>query len=688
MTYRILGLLALLAIMLPVAGQGDDSVSDDGSRFAGNPELAIPEFPEGIEWVNVDGSLSIQDLRGKIVIFDFWTYGCINCIHMIPVLHELEEKYAEELVVIGVHSAKFENESVTENIEQIVQRYGIEHPVINDQDFRVWRTYGINAWPTFMVVDPRGNVLALQAGEIPFEAFDQLITGMIEYFDPLGEINREPLQISPEGEGQPRSLLAFPGKVLADVDGNRLFIADSSHNRLVIADLTTYEVLEVIGTGTAGYADGSFDEAQFNKPQGMALRENRLYLADTNNHAIRVVDLDTQTVDTLAGTGTMGRGVTPFGLVIREPRAYDIRSPWDVELNGDTLYIAMAGTHQIWEMNLENNTARVSVGNGREALLNATLGTSELAQPSGLYYENGLLYFADSESSSIRVADYNNDTVMTMAGPAENTLFDFGDIEGPAGTSRLQHPLSVDGDGDGLLYVADTYNSRIKQIDQTTNAENLFGLGGTGGFVDGGPDEAEFDEPGGLDYVEFPDGSRKLFVADTNNHAIRVIDLDTEIVSTITFPNPEALQIADQVTVIGGNRNGNAALVLPEQAVSGGAGEIVIKLTLPEGYKLNDLAESRAEWGSESNAITVEQDETVIDNTEVRIPVTLSEGEGRLNGLVTIYFCEAVNESLCFIDEFSVEVPVSVGPDGGFEREIVIERELVPPQLDGVGGIN
>ena len=211
----------------------------------------------------------------------------------------------------------------------------------------------------------------------------------------------------------------------------------------------------------------------------------------------------------------------------------------------------MAGLHQLWAYDLADETLRVVVGNGREALINRTLLDSELAQPSGLYYADGLLYFADSESSSIRVADIAADEVDTLSGPIQDSLFDFDDIDGKVGTSRLQHPLGVTGTEDGILYIADTYNSRIKRIDPSDAVTTtVFGLGGDGGFADGDADTAQFDEPGGLDYA---DG--RLYVADTNNHAIRVIDLEAGMVSTITFPNPDTLVIEDApVTVVGGNQ--------------------------------------------------------------------------------------------------------------------------------------
>jgi thiol-disulfide isomerase/thioredoxin len=116
--------------------------------------VRAPEFPAGMQWLNTATPLRLADLRGKIVLLDFWTYCCINCMHIIPELTALERKYPNELVVIGVHSAKFHNEGDSENIRQAILRYEIQHPVVNDRDFRIWRSYAVRAWPTLMVIKP------------------------------------------------------------------------------------------------------------------------------------------------------------------------------------------------------------------------------------------------------------------------------------------------------------------------------------------------------------------------------------------------------------------------------------------------------------------------------------------------------------------------------------------------------
>lgn len=495
-------------------------------QYEGRPEMAIKAFPDTLEWLNVPAPLTIDMLRGKIIILHFWTYGHVNCLHMLPVLRKIGQKYPDEVVIIGVHAPKFTNEGRNAQLRHALARYNVTHPVINDKALALWQAFQVQAWPTFGVIDPRGNLLAMQGAEIPFEGFDQLLSGMVHHFDALGELDRSPLPNPAVSTDDTEQVLRYPGKILIDAEGDRLFVADSGHHRIVVLDLNTYAVLDVIGSGQRGYEDASFAAAQFNSPQGMALKNGLLYIADAGNHAVRSVDFSTRTVRTLAGTGYLGLGIMTVGTKIREPRAFDLRSPWDVAAGaGDTLFIALAGTHQIAEINLQSRVMRVSVGNGYEGLRNDTLGTSALAQPSGLYFENGLLYSVDSAASSIRVADFTNDTVRTLAGPIEDNLFAFGNKDGQIGTSRLQHPMGITGDGDGLLYIVDTYNHALKSIDATTKTTTL--IGSEAGYADGDAAVARFNAPGGVAYH-----AGKLYIADTNNHVVRVIDADSLHVDT------------------------------------------------------------------------------------------------------------------------------------------------------------
>lgn len=436
-------------------------------------------------------------------------------------MRRLEEKYPNELVVIGVHAGKFWAERVTANIRQAVLRLRVEHPVVNDRFFRTWRSYAVSAWPTVVLIDPEGYVVDVHPGEITSDTYQPTLDRLVGEFDRQGKLNRQPMRFEPEAAAEPPRPLSFPGKVLAD--GRRLFIADTGHDRIVVVDLTedgrSGRVETVIGGGARGLADGDFQHAAFDWPQGMALLGNVLYVADTENHVVRAVDLAQGKVETVAGTGEQARGFRIAGFGRKVP----LSSPWDLAIRGRGLYIAMAGTHQIWRLDLDTGEIRPYAGTGAEEIVDGPRMTAALAQPSGLAVEDELLYFADSESSAVRVVDLPpRGDVSTIVGTG---LFDFGDEDGAGDEARLQHPLGIAW-RDGLLFVADTYNNKIKTVDVTKKAAKTYLGSGETGLRDG--DAPLFYEPGG---VSVADG--KLYVADTNNHAIRVVDLATRRTETV-----------------------------------------------------------------------------------------------------------------------------------------------------------
>ena len=485
--------------------------------------VRAPELPQNEPWLNTDKPLSLQELKGRVVILDFWTYCCINCLHVLPQLKYLEQKYKDSLTVIGVHSAKFDNEKETENIRQAILRYDIEHPVVIDSGFSVWQQYAVRAWPTLMVIDPAGYVIDCVSGEGNQDALDQLIEQVIREHREKGTINFQELSLTLEKQRQPLTTpLAFPGKVLATED--KLFIADSGHHRIIVSTLNG-EILHLIGTGK-GLTDGSFAEAQFFGPQGMAFdQENQmLYVADTENHALRRIDLKNQVVNAITGTGKQSHNIRPHGGSGLETA---LNSPWDLEKVANHLFIAMAGSHQIWEMDLKTKIVKTYAGTGSEACVDGLLTESVFAQPSGITTDGQELYVADSEVSSIRSVSIVYPQVRTVCGSGE--LFGFGDVDGIGAEVRLQHCLGVEY-AQNYLWVADTYNHKIKQIDPRSG-ECQTVLGSTVGLQDGQGRNTRFSEPSGLSAV----GSQ-LYIADTNNHAIRRVDLNTLIVTTLKFP--------------------------------------------------------------------------------------------------------------------------------------------------------
>jgi thiol-disulfide isomerase/thioredoxin len=488
--------------------------------------ITAPELDGGVSWLNTAGPLRLKDLRGKIVLLDFWTYCCINCIHTLPDLAKLEKKYADQLVVIGVHSAKFENEKESENIRKAILRYEISHPVVNDAEMKIWREYRVRSWPTLYLIDPEGYLVAGDSGEGLYEALDDFIGRLVEMHRKKKTLNEKPIRFElARFQEKGDSPLFFPGKVLADEKSDRLFIADSTHHRIVITTLAGKKIA-VAGTGEPGKTDGDFDKAQFDDPQGMALRGETLYVADRKNHCIRELDLRTQIVRTTAGTGEQGRSRR---VKDADPLETGLNSPWDLYLHGDTMFIALAGHHQIWTVDMANgNKLTTYAGNGREDIVDGPLRYSCFAQPSGLTSDGTNLYVADSEVSAIRSVPMNGEgEVKTLVGEG---LFEFGDVDGEAEKVRLQHAIAVAW-AEGKLFVADTYNSKIKVIDPEKRRSTTY-LGGEDDGWLGGP---LFNEPAGLSYAK-----GKLYVADTNAHRIRVVDLKTKAVSTLNLQGVEA----------------------------------------------------------------------------------------------------------------------------------------------------
>lgn len=489
------------------------------------PRVRAPKLPQDQPWLNTDKPLSIQQLKGRVVILDFWSYCCINCLHVLPELKYLEQKYKDSLTVIGVHSAKFENEKEVENIRQAILRYDIEHPVLVDSGFKVWQEYAVRAWPTLMIIDPQGYVISNVSGEGHRNLLDQLMEKLIQEHTEKGTTNFQELSLTLEKQRQPLiTPLAFPGKVLATPLG--LLIADSGHHRIVVSNLDG-EVLHLIGTGQQGLTNGSFTQAQFFAPQGMAFDEENqlLYVADTENHALRRIDLKRCLVETIAGTGEQSHNIRPHsGPGLKTA----LNSPWDLEKVGEHLFIAMAGAHQIWEMQLETGIVQTYAGIGREACIDGPLTDSAFAQPSGITTDGRELYVADSEVSSIRGVELKYPhQVQTVCGSGD--LFGFGDVDGYGAEVRLQHCLGVEYT-QNYLWVTDTYNHKIKRVDPH-NGHCQTVLGGSAGCQDGQGSGVRFSEPSGLSAM----GSH-LYIADTNNHVIRRVELDTLTVTTLNLP--------------------------------------------------------------------------------------------------------------------------------------------------------
>jgi DNA-binding beta-propeller fold protein YncE len=510
---RAIGLLMVITFSAGAASVAAPDAPEDADH------IKAPDFTGADNWLNTDKDqpLSINGLKGQVVLLDFWTYACVNCMHVFSDLHYIEHKYHDQpVVVIGVHSGKFDQEKDTAHIRAAVLRNNITHPVAVDNEFRIWNAYGVQAWPTLVLIDPEGNVVGAWSGEGHRNQIDRKIDQLLADGRARGALAK-PLHFTPEKDLFNSGFLQFPSKVLADAASHRLFIADTGHNRILVADLDG-KVRQVIGSGDEGPKDGAFREAQFHQPQGLALSDDgrTLYVADTENHAIRAADLSSGTLTTIAGNGSQAHEMPDDDSPAKDT---PLSSPWALARVGSRLYIAMAGVHQIWAMDLNRMTISHFAGAGREGNNDSVNSRAWFAQPSGLTSDGTHLYVADSESSSIRSVDLGGEgQTHTIAGSGD--LFGFGRTDGPGHDARFQHPLGVALSGE-TLFVADTFNNVIRAIDLKTNQVSTWY--GSGKTDSGSPAAPNLFEPGGLTVA-----ANTLYIADTNHHRIVAVDIATK----------------------------------------------------------------------------------------------------------------------------------------------------------------
>ncbi|MEW5313748.1 MAG: hypothetical protein WDW38_005289 [Sanguina aurantia] len=612
----------LAAFVTPPSGPDPDSTpSSDTSRvdayvryIAGIEKRGggqeVPDFQRYGDWIN-SGPLSMgKELKGKVLVLDFWTLCCINCMHVLPELAALESKYKGlPVAVVGVHSAKFDNEKDSDAIRNAVLRYDVTHAVVNDSRMQLWGALGVSSWPTLAMVSPRGRVLAMLSGEGHRRDVDDFLAAALRYYGDLGMLDNSPLPLALERDKDPgaataRSPLRYPGKLAVDAAGGRLFISDSNNHRVVITTLDG-DFIDQIGGGAplilgngAALTDGLFEGASFNRPQGLAYSAKRhcLYIADTESHALRCADLSSRTVSTLAGDGSQGGDYAGGG----RGAGQRLSSPWAVAMDATegAVYVAMAGTHQIWRHDVGDGATSRFSGTGNERNQNGPTGlTTSWAQPSGLSLspDGRSMFVADSESSTIRQLDLSSGGANPLAGGDplfSDNLFKFGDVDGVGFDALLQHPLGVCVGEGGEVFIADSYNHRIKVLDPVTRRVTTLAGNGQPGLRDGPTTSSQLSEPSGLSLGP----NNTLYVADTNNSTIRVLrpapgqrsyaggpgrDVGSAVLTTLLLKGGE-LDASE----------GGGALLRAESAVGASGGRLTVRVQLPVGYHLTEGAGS------------------------------------------------------------------------------------------------
>uniref|UniRef100_A0A0D9Z6A9 Thioredoxin domain-containing protein n=1 Tax=Oryza glumipatula TaxID=40148 RepID=A0A0D9Z6A9_9ORYZ len=571
----------------------------------GGSATYVPEFPRKLDWLNTAPLQFGRDLKGRVVLLDFWTYCCINCMHVLPDLEFIEKKYKDKpFTVVGVHSAKFDNEKDLEAIRNAVLRYNITHPVVNDGDMYLWRELGVNSWPTFVVIGPNGKVLAQISGEGHRKDLDDVVGAALEFYEENKLLQNSSLPLALEKDKDSRLLaspLKFPGKLAIDVVTN-----------------LEGEFICQIGSSEEGLLDGTFDTASFNRPQGLAYnsKKNILYVADTENHALRL--------------SKHWREMERKALITKEEV---LNSPWDVcyDPSKETLYIAMAGQHQIWKHNTLDGVTEVLSGDGYERNLNG--------------------------SSSIRVVNLKSGGSRSLAGGdpmIPENLFRFGDHDGTGSDVLLQHPLGVVYASDNQIYVADSYNHKIKRLDPVTRKVTTIAGTGRAGYKDGPALSAQLSEPAGL--VEVGDG--RLLVADTNNSTIRYIVLNEKGAEVRTLdligvqppsPKPKTLKrlrrrLSADTDVI--NIDGGSSI----------EGYLSLAISVPDGYHFSKEARSKFDVDIEpADAIEIEPVNGFLNSGQASLKYrrkSSSSSTGRIN--CKVYYCK--EDEVCLYQSVAFDV--------------------------------
>ena len=543
----------------------------------------------GRNWLNTGGkALDLEALRGKIVLLDFWTFCCINCLHVLDELRPLEEQYSDVLVTVGVHSPKFEHEADPVALAAAVERYEIHHPVLDDPELDTWKAYTARAWPTLVVIDPEGYIVAHLSGEGHADGLAVLIPELVAEHEAKGTLHRgSGPYVAPEATS---GTLRFPGKALYLPDGRgsadagrhgSWLVTDTGHHRLVELATDFRTVLATYGSGTKGYADGPAAgvaaTARFNEPQGLVLlpqdvAEKAGYdvvIADSVNHRLRGLSLADGSATTVAGNGVQrlletgparvdedAAGFT--GRLSEHPLEVSLSSPWDVvwstKLNA--VVIAMAGVHQIFSFDPLTGAVAIAAGNGLEGLLDGPAHEAWFAQPSGVAEDaDGNIWVADSETSALRKLVIDDDGAVTVESAVGKGLFDFGFRDGEGSEARLQHPLGVTVLPDGSVAIADTYNGAVRRYDPAAGTVSTLARG--------------LSEPSDVivDHTEAAGSEPLLVVVEANQHQL------------VYVPIPKEAQQVDE---------GAVQTHRPKSPVAPGLLELAVRFTAPTGQKLDD----------------------------------------------------------------------------------------------------
>ncbi|CAF0745669.1 unnamed protein product [Adineta ricciae] len=519
-----------------------------------------------LQMIHVNPGFQLKDtFHEKIVIAYFWTFSNIHSSHMMPKLIGIDKRYSTAgVTIIGIHSPKYEHEKNKANVRHAMEEQSLPFNVVNDSSLSVWKHVGCQIWPTVLVFGPDAIPIFIFEGENHVQHTETFLAFALAYYK--SSVRASPnisaaIKMSPDdpaasGATSKPAKFTYPSHLCITSSG-QMCISYAGSNQLILCEIDG-KVLEVVGNGHPGMADGDISQVEFDSPRGMAEYNSCIYIADTNNHAIRVFDPNSRRVLTLIGTGRLG--TDKVGGLKRSQQP--IASPWDLCITESpfdhktVLLISMAGQHQIWayafeetqwwnNLTLQKNACLAIIGSGEEGNRNDPEPMSAtLAAPRGIC--NGImngqpvLFIADSNSSSIRVVTLQNGNVSNLiGGDADPTnLSAFGDLDGSGFNAKFQYPLGVAFHyPSSQLYITDTYNNKLKRVDMTTlTCSSYFVTDIDTKKQRGESNSAKFNEPQGITIFD-----HFMFIADKNNSHVKRIDLDKGTIVRCRFNLSETL---------------------------------------------------------------------------------------------------------------------------------------------------
>ena len=609
-------------------------------------------------WINVANPLTLKDLKGRVILLNFWTYDCVACTHILPQIKKLENELGNKLTVISIHSGKFDNQKNLNSIIKATLRHDITHAVINDSNLTIWNSFGVKAWPTLILIDPKGNIKKTYVGEKEADNLTddvKKITNKFRY-----DLNRDPLPLLLEKNKIAKRVLNYPTKIeyvknfpFRAHNAPAFLIANSGKNNILVSSLSG-EIILQIGSGKSGFRDGSFEDAEFNMPTGMLYDAGKLYVADSGNHSIRLINFKEQSVATIVGSGQKGGAITKSSIAAKDA---ELSFPTDLEFYPSINQIAIAnsGSNQILQYDLAKQEISALAGNGNMGIDDGKYPQNSLAQPYDLAIYNGKLYFVDSETSALRILEKDG-IVKTLIGKG---LFDFGYKNGSKNQALMQHPLALTADDTGI-YISDSFNHAIRKYDPISG-EISTAIGGSKGDSLGSSSNTKFDEPEGI--ISILD---RFYLVDSNNNRIVIINRGKfssellDILPPLQLPKDGFLQYLPNLYKADEARVAN-------QNVS-------LKINLKKGWKINDLGPSFINLlemvnDEEANLITT-FDWNMITNNELKLPKLDDSKSYILQGV--IYYCEDKKNALCYVSSYEQKLKSSSD-----EKNNLINIELI-----------